>query len=852
MLRSFDGLALRQLRTRPLRALLTGLGVVLGVGMVFAVLLLVGTIRHTFNDLVDSAFGKQELAIYPKAGTIPESKLTVVRSVPGVKTASGAVQAVFTRLDARGRPISGPAGRLLTAGYDSFATPPYRFRLAAGRKAIFGPEITLERNWARDRHLAIGDYVRVGTPAGPARLHVVGLFKFSGGQGFAGQGLGAMPVREARMLMAVPRGFHVITAVVARAADVNATQKRVERAIGAGVDVRTAKGLSDDISRQLGALNVLLYFFSGIALFVGAFLILNSFNMSVLQRMREIGMLRTLGATRRMIARTVVTEALVIAASGTVLGLGLGFGLAAGLMAAMRAIGIPVGALQVGLGAACVAAIVGIAVTTAGALWPARRAARVPPIMAAHGAAGVGATPTWRRGVVGVLLAIPGIVFGGNLWFGGGNSNAGVAAMLGMGLTVAMFVGIALTAPFVIGPIVRVLGRPLRAVAPAAGRLAGDSLRSNAARTAATAVALTIGLSVVVVNSSMSSSFIGTIKQQLDSNFARDFNVQARGFTLEQGGGPGVPASVERQIRALPQTAVATSVRALLLKLPKGTQTGLVLGVDPAVYGRVDTTPVQGTNRATALAGLAKGEIVIGASYAHTAGLERGSTLALAGPGGTRKVRVAGVLQGIGEFAGQEIQMSQRTMQSLYGQALVAQVAVKARSAADRPALERRVATLLRQRYPNLELQSAAAKKREVSNEISRNFNLFNAIVLVAVIVSILGVVNTLAMSVLERTREIGVLRALGSSRWQVRETMLDESLLITVAGALSGTGIGLAIGWFWVQGLGSVLPGISFHLPWGTIVAVAVVAIIAGVVAAILPARRAARLPVIEALTYE
>ena len=852
MLRSFDGLAFRQLRVRPLRTVLTGLGVVLGVGMVFAVLLLVGTIRHTFNDLVDSAFGKQELAIYPKAGTIPESKLTVVRSAAGVKIAAGAVQAVFTRLDPGGRPITGPAGRLLTAGYDALGTPPYRFRLSAGRKAVFGPEITLERNWAHDRHLAVGDYVRVGTPAGPARLRIVGLFKFSSGQGFAGQGLAAMPLREARRLMAVPRGFHVITAVVARAGDVDATQKRVQRLLGSGVDVRTAKGLSNEISRQLGALNILLYFFSGIALFVGAFLILNSFNMSVLQRMREIGMLRTLGATRPMIGRTVVTEALVIAASGTILGLGLGLGLAAGLMAAMRAIGIPVGTLQVTPGAALVAAVTGIAVTTAGSLWPARRAARVPPIMAAQGGAGIRAKPTWRRGVVGLALALPGIVFGGNLWFGSGNSDAGAAAILGMALTVAMFVGIVLGAPFVIGPIVRLLARPLRVVAPAGGRLAGDSLRSNAARTAATAVALTIGLSVVVVNSSMSSSFIGTIKQQLDSNFARDFNVQARGFTLEQGGGPGVPASVERKIRVLPQAAVATPVRALLLRLPKGTQTGLVLGIDPAAYGRVDSTPVRGTSRAAALAAVANGQILVGPSYAHTAGLERGSFLTLTGPVGTRRVRVAGVLQSIGELAGQQVQMSRRTMRSVYGQATVAQLAVKARSAAERPVLEREVAVLLRERYPNLELQSAAAKKREVSNEISRNFNVFNAIVLVAVIVSILGVVNTLAMSVIERTREIGVLRALGSSRWQVRETMLDESLLITFAGALSGTAIGLAIGWFWVHGLGSVLPGIAFHLPWGTIAGVALAAIVAGVAAAILPARRAARLPVIEALTYE
>jgi putative ABC transport system permease protein len=177
---------------------------------------------------------------------------------------------------------------------------------------------------------------------------------------------------------------------------------------------------------------------------------------------------------------------------------------------------------------------------------------------------------------------------------------------------------------------------------------------------------------------------------------------------------------------------------------------------------------------------------------------------------------------------------------------------VLARSESERPALERRMTALIRRDYPNLELQSAAGKKKEVHDEITAQFNMFNAIVAIAVIVSILGVINTLAMSVLERTREIGVMRALGSSRWQVRRTMLHESLLITSAGAAAGLGIGLLVGWLWVLGLGALLPGIAFHVPVGTVVGVAFAAIAGGVLAAILPARRAAHLKVIEALSYE
>jgi putative ABC transport system permease protein len=198
------------------------------------------------------------------------------------------------------------------------------------------------------------------------------------------------------------------------------------------------------------------------------------------------------------------------------------------------------------------------------------------------------------------------------------------------------------------------------------------------------------------------------------------------------------------------------------------------------------------------------------------------------------------------------MELSLSTMRQVYGDYQPAELAVNASTARARPALEKKIGTLVDRRYPNLEMQSASGAKQEVADEINRTFNLFNGIVIIAVIVSLLGVINTLAMSVLERTREIGVLRALGATRWQVRRTMLDESLMMTIAGAVAGVALGALIGFVWVQGLGSILPGISFHFPGGVALAVAVAAVVLGSLAAILPARRAARLKVIEALTYE
>jgi putative ABC transport system permease protein len=410
-------------------------------------------------------------------------------------------------------------------------------------------------------------------------------------------------------------------------------------------------------------------------------------------------------------------------------------------------------------------------------------------------------------------------------------------------------------APFVILPVVRWLAAPMKRLLPTGGRLAADALLSNPLRTAATAVALTIGLSVVVVNSSMSASFVGTIRDQVDRTFARDLTVKAQGFTLDQGGGPGVPRSVQPAIEAMPEAGTVAPMRALLLDLPhleNGSQQGLAMGVDPAKQPRVDGTEFKDVSRSTAYAGLARGGVLLGRAYANRAGLDRGDTLALVGPAGRRRAKVVGVMDDVGPMAGMEMRLSLDTMRSVYGDSQPAELAVDARSPDLRGKLETRVAALLDRSYPNLETQSAADAKDEIGAEINRTFNMFNAIVVIAVIVSLLGVINTLAMSVLERTREIGVLRALGASRWQVRSTMLDESLLITVAGSAVGVALGALIGFVWVQGLDAVLPGISFRFPGSVAVGVAVAAVVLGVLAAVIPARRAARLKVITALTYE
>jgi putative ABC transport system permease protein len=855
MLRTIDGIAIRQLRSRPGRAALTGFGVVLGVGMVFGVLLLLGTIRHTFDDLIGSAWGKTDLIVTGTSnGILPEAALDRTRVVPGVRDASPMIGGDFIRIDARGRPIKGQAGRMLVAGYDTTGTPPYDFRWVEGRPPRSGPELAVERNWARQRGVGVGDRIRVATPAGPAELPVIGIFRFSSGLSFGGSGFAAMPIAPARRLTGIRHGYMQISVVVDDKGQVEAMRAKLAAALGTGAQVKTPEGFGKEVKQQLNALNVLLSFFAGIALFVGGFLILNAFNMTVLQRMREIGTLRTLGASRRLVARTILIEAAFIGSAGSVLGLGLGVGLAAGLIALMRGMGMPVGTVHLTWGPAVAAVVLGLVVTTLGAAWPARRAGRVAPIRAVLGTRGVRRTPRRMRLVAGALLFVPGVALGGAFW-GGTSDGSTLSGLYGIALTMTMFAGMALLAPFVILPAVQLLAWPLRRAFPSGGRLAADALMANPLRTAATAAALTIGLSVVVVNSSLSASFMGTVSDQIEQSFARDFTVQAAGQTLETGGGPGVPRSLAPRVAAMPETRAVTPIRVLFMDLPgieHGQKQGLAMAYDPDVYGLMDASPLKGASRADALAGVARGGVIVGPQYARLAGLHVGDRIHLRGPEGQADAPVVGVIDSIagGEF--NMMQISLDAMRRIYGVTSDAQLAVRARSAGDRAALERRISALIARDYPALELASLADRKAEINDQVSATFNMFNAIVAIAVIVSLLGVVNTLAMSVIERTREIGVLRALGSSRWQVRRTMITESLLMTFAGALTGVAAGLAIAIAWLPGFAQTMPGLSFHFPGGMTFGVALAAVVLGTLAAILPARRAARLNVIDALAYE
>ena len=852
-LRRFSGISLRNLRTRTQRTLLTTIGIVLGVGIVFGVITLSDTMSSTFRELYSRAFGAADLTVTAAgdSGTFGEGTAGKVRGYEGVESAAPRLSLPASLiLDRKGENGLPEVQSMRLFGVEpETAALATGFEMTQGRFPEGGKELTLDGGSAESAGLEVGDRVTVGTPRGPEKLRLVGVLRAPGGS-FGGFGFGMAPLPYAQKAFDEP---HRISGIAVEAADgtpVPELRQRLDRGLGGGFQVERSETRTREVGSQLQGFKISLLFFAGTALFVGAFLVFNALSMTVLERTRELGMLRALGSTRAMIARSVIAEALILGLLGSVLGVLFGYGMAKGLVYLFgRAFLFEITELVLSPFALVSAIAVGVAVTALAALYPALRAGRVSPVEAMRARSGeIGGAR--RSRTLSHLAPIFGLVLLGVaapwIYYLAKNLSAdldGLVYASGIAAVIGAFLGISLVIPALVRPLAALFSPILRLLFGVEGTMAASNATRNRGRTALTASALMVGISLVVAFAALGGSVLGSIRSYLDGSLGSDYVVQPTSENSDVTFSQDLPEKIGK----IPGVEKTTSLASTFLR--DGREVSIVFGVDenyPEIF-RVNYA----AGGPDAFSKLENGGALVGKQLAETRKLHVGSRIELPSPKGPREYRVEGVVDNDILAGGSGIYLSRETLARDFNEGQGEFLAIKAEPGTNRDALTREIKEVLRS-YPQFSLYSNAEWKAQIEGDFNRQYVFFYAIMGVSVAVSAFGVVNTLSMSVFERTREIGVLRAVGTTRLQVGRLVIDEGIVISLIGCLVGVAVGSLLGYLFVLGSGAGGFEVDFYYPKLPALVALLSGLFIGVFAGLLPARSAARKSIVEAVQYE
>ncbi|MFJ6938565.1 FtsX-like permease family protein [Streptomyces sp. NPDC101132] len=840
------------------RLLLSALAVLLSVAFVTGSLIFSDTVTRTFDRLFASTAADvtvaplEDLTERMPSGavrTLPASLATEVAAVPGVAAVHvDAAARNATVVDSR-RETVGPTNGAPTIVSNWSPREHMAVELTAGR-APHGPgEALLDRTTADRGKVRIGDRLTVLAGPGSFPVRVTGIVTFTTTNPGAALVFLDTPTAQVRLLGGPGRASSLSVDAAPGVPD-GELKARVAAAVGPGYELRTADEQAKNAAQRLGGfLDVIKYVmlgFAGVAVLVGIFLIVNTFSMLIAQRTRELGLLRALGADRRQVRRSVLAEALLLGLVGSTLGLATGIGLAAGLIALLGLAGVNLSAAEMAVTAAVPvsAYVVGLGVTVVAAYLPARRAAAVSPMAALSDAevAGVG-RPLRVRGLVALVVGAAGAAALAGCAVAEPTGRAASLLGLGIALTlVAMVVG----GPLLVRPVIRVLGGAFPRVFGPVGRLGQRNALRNPRRTGATASALMVGLALVGGLSVASASMAASFDRQIDRTLGADFVLQGANF------GP-FPQEVTDAVRRVDGVGLVVRQRftALRVTLPDGARVETTAsGYDPRLD---DVAHVPYLSGSTAAA-LADGAVGMDEEFAREHGVRTGAVLPALFPGGrTASLRVAALTdldapRGPGMAGGLFLGMA--TLERYAPGAQDAALYVNAAEGVPPDVLRGRLEAAL-DAYPQVQVRDQADYKELIRGQISVLLRLVYGLLALAIVIAVLGVVNTLALSVVERTREIGLLRAIGLSRRQLRRMIHLESVVIAVFGAVLGLGLGLVWGLAAQRVL--ALEGMTaLAVPWPVMVAVLVGSVVVGLAAAVLPALRAARMNVLAAIAHE
>jgi len=871
--------AFRGLLARTRRLIMTSLAIAIGVAFIVGTMSLTDLLTRSVNDLISAAYQDYAVVIrsdqaqdnpfssIPLRPPIAASVLDTVRAVDGVADAQGIVQTTPAMLDKQGRRISAFGPPILAYNWTS------NDKLNGGRitrgRAPNGPgEMALDFKTAEEFGFAIGDRFTMQFTAASATLSIVGIggigedgTKSSGGR------IALMDTAQLQELSNQQAQFTYIA--VERRAEVTQEEltSRVSSVLPERTEARTGKQFIAENQQQVGRLidivGTFVQFFGYVSVFVAAFIIYNTFSILVAQRTQELALLRAVGASRGQVLGSVVLEATAVGLAATVIGIGLGAALATGLKGALGSfISLPAGIPRLTSISLLTAFGVGMVATIGSALIPAFRSTSVPPIAAIGGVQIDRSGLSLSRKILGPLL----LAGGAAAILLGVNAEQPSLIVIGGGAA-AVFVGLAAAGPVAAGGIARFLGRPLPAVMGVTGRLATENAARNPKRTTITAVTLTIGVGLVAIITILASSVKGSFGDTFGGQIKADLVVDAGGF-----GGTGLAPEVAEAVRSVPGVEVVTSNRfstARVLNSQLGLDvaekyrtggsltdrgvTGLtgppgedafILGVDPATFFRIVSL---GTVE-PAGAQLAKGTILVSTSEADKNGWKVGDDVRMwFADVGDRAYRISGEFDQpvfrSGYFLGFDDFNEVAPAPLKVDNALYVKLAAGADVQQSRADVEEVVLPIAQAAT----VADLGTYVREQTSQLNSFILVIYLLLALAVVIAVVGIGNTLALSILERTREIGMLRAVGMIRSQLKRSIRWESAIIAAFGSVLGIVVGTSIAVAVIAALAD--KGIRLHIPPGQLALILGIGVVSGVMAAMLPARRGAQIDVLAAI---
>jgi putative ABC transport system permease protein len=840
---------IKGLLAHKVRLGLTALAIVLGVGMVSGTYILTDTIDHAFDDLFSQinkgvavvVTGQEKFKATGPGGQdagsaerIPESLLPDIRSVPGVRVAEGGVGGYAQLVDKQGKAIeTGGAPTLGVSWVDDPALSPLELR--DGHPPRSAGEVAIDAGTAEKYGFHVGDRVTVLLQGPPVHARLVGIFGFGSSDNLLGATLAAFDLATAQRAFDAEGKLDTIQVAAEPGVPPAVLRSRIQSVLPKGVVARTgaeeAARNSGDIKNALSFFNIILLVFAGVALFVGAFLIFNTFSILVAQRTRELALLRALGATPGQVRRSVMIEAVIVGLVASLTGLGLGFLLALGLRALLSAFGVvlPTTGLQFLTRTVIVSLVVGVLTTLFSSVGPAFRASRVPPVAAMRETGPAEYRHSRRRSIIGGILTAAGVGLLMLGLFGGGG-----VSQVGLGVA-GIFWGVSVLSPVLVRPVAGALGSPLRRTG-IAGKLGRENTLRNPRRTASTASALMIGLALVGFVGVFAASIKTSTNQILAETLKADYIVSTSQFT-------GFSEDVAARLRSDSAFAAVSEFRQGVVGVEGSTQ--FLTAVDPATISDVTRVDVLSGS----LDGLRRGELLVAKDQADSHGWKAGDAVKMKfARTGEETFRIGGVFdtnQLLGTYVASLDVYDRNFTEHLDSFVLMT------RAPGVPPQEAERHLEGIKKAFPNVRLENQDQFRKTQSDQVNQLLGLIIGLLGIALFIAFFGIMNTLALSVFERTREIGLLRAVGMSRRQVRSMIRWEGVMIVVYGCLLGLAIGVFFGWAMTRALRD--QGIvAFTVPVGQLVIFLVVAAFLGLVAALLPAWRASRLDVLRAVTVE